>query len=530
MKPERFFGRQYYIEILEKRIKGLKDGYRQNIALLGDELVGKTSLIFKLLQRVYDNHIIMLYLESRPESLESFCRRFIGVLLYNFLSNSNIPLKEDLGFLLAKSEKYIPKTADRIRLILAALKKRKKNGLFTELLSLCESIHQESNKFCVVIFDEFQNLEHMDARNLYREWSKLLISQKHTMYIIASSARFKAKNILSNNLSLLFGNFEVLTVEPFDIQTSEEYLKFNLKGQGVSKGLTDFIIHFTGGHPFYLQLITDVLLKSPGLSLTDILEEMFFSPSGVLNQRFSNYLKRFQDNLHRQDYLSILYLVSGGSNKINDIAHLLRKQKKELLPRINYLIEIDVISRSADFLAICDRVFSFWLKFVYQGKAESLTFDAKNQSLLFRDKINNMIEEFMRSVSSPIAERFTELLRQFSDDMIRIEKRKVRLDHLREIKPLEFKGRNLNHGIIGRSHDTLWIICFKNDLLTEDDVAEFARECKKYRHKLQKKVIIALHDVDSNARLRALEEKILTWDLNNLNQLFDAFSKPRVIV
>ena len=37
-------------------------------------------------------------------------------------------------------------------------------------------------------------------------------------------------------------------------------------------------------------------------------------------------------------------------------------------------------------------------------------------------------------------------------------------------------------------------------------------------------------DVDSNARLRALDEKISTWDLNNLNQLFDAFSKPRVIV
>ncbi|MCX5710685.1 MAG: hypothetical protein NT060_01755 [Candidatus Omnitrophica bacterium] len=72
-------------------------------------------------------------------------------------------------------------------------------------------------------------------------------------------------------------------------------------------------------------------------------------------------------------------------------------------------------------------------------------------------------------------------------------------------------------------------MCFKREQLSEDDITEFARECKKFRHKLQRKIIITLNDIDSNARLRAMEEKIWAWDINNLNQLFDAFSKPRVI-
>ena len=202
MIQDKFFDREYYLDILNKRISGLLEGYRQNIAIIGDELVGKTSIIYKFLDKFYDNRVMALYLEIRQESLNSFARRFIGILLYNFLVNSGIPLKEDLDYLIEKSEKFIPKTAEKIKLILSATNRRKKNNIFTELLSLCESINQETGKFCVVILDEFHNLEDMGINSLYREWSKLLLSQKNTMYIISSSMKYKAKVILSKNLSL----------------------------------------------------------------------------------------------------------------------------------------------------------------------------------------------------------------------------------------------------------------------------------------------------------------------------------------
>jgi hypothetical protein len=38
-----------------------------------------------------------------------------------------------------------------------------------------------------------------------------------------------------------------------------------------------------------------------------------------------------------------------------------------------------------------------------------------------------------------------------------------------------------------------------------------------------------LQDIDANSRLKALEEKIWTWDLNNLNHMMDLFAKPRII-
>jgi len=530
MIKENLFNRRAYLEILEKRIRALKDGYRQNIAFIGDELLGKTSIIFSFLDKFYDNQIIVLYLEVRPESLASFARRFMGVLLYNFLSPSGIVLKEDLNFLIDKSLKFIPKTVEKIKAILAAVERRKKNDIFSDLLSLCEMIYEESGKYCVVILDEFHNLGNMYIKDLYREWSKLLILQKNTMYIIISSSKFQARNILAKHLSLLFGNFEIITVEPLDIRASEEYLDRKLQGLSLNVALRNFIVHFTGGHPFYLEVISEALLKINQPNLVEILENLIFIPSGILHQRFSNYLKRFLDTPYSQDYISILYLISCGHNKLKDIIHILRKQRKELTLRINHLLELDAVTRSGDFLKINDRVFSFWLRFVYQEKLHSLTFDAKSQKAMFRENIETMLQEFLISAAKPIKERMLELLRLFQDETIQMERKRFRLTHFKEIKPLEFNNKSLKDGLLGRSNDCLWIMGLKPDLLTEEDITEFTKECKKYRHKLQRKIIITLRDIDTNARLRAMEEKIVTWDLNDLNQILDLFSKPRIIV
>lgn len=530
MIKDKFFGRANYLQILEKRIIPLKEGYRQNIAVIGDEFVGKTSIIFKLLERIYDSRLITVYLDVRHEPLAAFAKRFIGVLLYNFMSNSGIELKEDLDFLIKKSGPYLPKTLLKIKSILNAVKKGKRCDVLPELLNLCESVYEESGKSCVLILDEFLNLESLGIKNLYREWSKLLILQKHTMYIITSSLKFKARFVLSKNLSLLFGNFEQINVEPFDIASSELYLENKLNNPGLEAFEKDFLVHFTGGYPLYLEVLTDALLKQTNEALADILENLLFDASGMLNQKFTNYLKRFHDMPNSSDYISILYLIASGRNKIKDISHVLKKQNKEVLQRVNHLLELDTITKSGDFLSINDRVFNFWLRFVHQEKQNSLTFDAKHQKELFRSKIEAMIQEFVLQSKRPLAERLSEILRLFEDEVVLIERKKIRLNHFREIKHLEFHNRLIKDGLLGRSSESLWILGIKKETLSEEDISEFSKECKKYRHKLQRKIIVTLKEIEPNTRLKALEEKVWAWDINSLNQMLDLFSKPRVIV
>ncbi|MDD2703392.1 MAG: ATP-binding protein [Candidatus Omnitrophica bacterium] len=530
MNRDSFFDREQLTGLLKKRITDAREGYRQNIALLGEESVGKTSLIFKLIGGFNNRNTLFLYLETRPETIDSFARRFMGVLLYNFLSDGSTPLKEDIAYLIEKAASRIPKTIVRIKAILADLEKRKKENIFGELLSLCDSLRQETHTMCVVIFDEFQNLESIGSKNIFKEWAGQLVSQKNTMYIIISSLPVKAQNILSKELSLLFGNFEVIAVEPFDLKTTEHYLEQRLKNLDLSRGHRNFIAHFTGGIPFYLHTISESLIRSPHTNITVILDDLLFNTQGILHQKFSGYLKRFLDAPHGSEYAFILHLIAEGHNKCRDIVNLTRKPKEKILGILNSLTEQGMLTRNGDFFILSDRVFGFWIRFVHQGKMHSFTFDAKNQNAIFHKKVEGILQEYLENEDKPLMERIEELLHLFGNDLIHIERKKIRLSHFREIKPLELNGRGMREGLICRSNDRVWLFAFKNELLTEEDITEFSKECRKYRKKLECKIIIALKDIDSNSRLRALEEKILTWDVNSLNQIMDLFFKPRVIV
>lgn len=540
MHHSKIFNRQYYLDVLEKCIKGLKEGYRQNLAIIGDESIGKTSIILRFLNYFNDNAILPIYLDINPLSLEHFSKRFVGTLLFNFLSNSNIVLKEDLDFLMKKAGNYIPRTVEKIKTILSNLEKKKKISVFSDLLSLCEVMNQETKKNCVIIFDEFHNLETMGIKNLYREWAKTLVLSKNTMYIIISSAKFKAKKILSGSLSLLFGNFRIIEIESFDLETSEEFIEQRLCQKHLDKTLINFLIHFTGGHPFYLEIVLEALIKSPlkenmdnaitHTNLTNTLEELLFEESGILNQRFSNYLRRLSEDRHIYDYTSLLYLIACGHNRIKDIAHILHKQKKGILQKINYLLETDILIRNGDFFKINDRVFNFWLKSVYKERVDALSFNLIEKKNMFRNRIDEMAKEFIMNSEKSLSERTTELLRLFENEAVCLDRKHVRLTPFREIKPLGLNCRNLKEGLIARSADSLWIIAFKEDLITEEDITEFIRECKRYRQKIQRRIVITSDGVDTNARLKALQEKIWTWNLNNLNQLLDLFNKPRVIL
>ena len=97
----------------------------------------------------------------------------------------------------------------------------------------------------------------------------------------------------------------------------------------------------------------------------------------------------------------------------------------------------------------------------------------------------------------------------------------------RHYAPIEFHG--LAADVAQKHQESVWIMAFKQGQLSEDDITSFAKECKKYHHKIQRNIIVSLQEIDSNAKLKAMEEKIWTWDLNNLNQILDLYSKPWVI-
>lgn len=539
---ENFIGREEIIKLINKRICDLKDGYRQNIALLGEELIGKTWIIKFVFDNLIEPKIIPLYFNLDQPAAQIFAQRFLNTILFNFLKTKGIILsKENLNGLAEEASQYIPITTSKIQEISINIKREKIDvATFRDMLSLFEILHQETGQRIIVIFDEFQNLEYLKVRNAFQELGKTIMTQKNTMYIVSSSCIAKAKKIIQDDLSLLFGNFEIINIEYFDNKISDILIKNRLKNICMPQEISNFLINFTGGHPFYLDKIVQhiyqnaILMGSDNISLFIFifsLEEILFNKWGMLNLRFQNYIDILNVK-NKTDLLNMLLLIAQHKNRIKDLSNLLHKTYRDINQKLSYLIESNIIFRSGSFYNIADHVFNFWLNFVYLEKLNNLSQNYEEQIISFRKKIEQSILEFVEVSKKDISQRLHDLFIQFSNDCVKLDRNKILLTQFKEIKPLCFDGNYIKNGFFCICDQECWLIGLKDGDITEECVCEFIDKSKRFQIKDRqlRRLIIGLDKTDVNARLLAKEEKITTWDIGHLNVLLDLYGKPRLII
>ena len=83
---KKFFGREQVLATLHKRVTAMKGGYRQNIALTGPMLAGKSSILRHFLKSVKDSDVIPIYIELAGEDYNIFCTRYMATLLFEYLT------------------------------------------------------------------------------------------------------------------------------------------------------------------------------------------------------------------------------------------------------------------------------------------------------------------------------------------------------------------------------------------------------------------------------------------------------------
>ncbi|VAW19456.1 hypothetical protein MNBD_BACTEROID05-968, partial [hydrothermal vent metagenome] len=154
-----FFGRGDILSLLKRRVVALKSGYRQNVALIGNQYLGKSALLTHFVHYLEDEDVTVIYLDLENKDFHYFYSKFIGSLLYEYSKNVRLPLHEDLNLLLASVRPKIPHTVDVITRIKEDYSKGKFSDVYLGLLALVEVFTNETGQFCVLIIDEFQIIE-----------------------------------------------------------------------------------------------------------------------------------------------------------------------------------------------------------------------------------------------------------------------------------------------------------------------------------------------------------------------------------
>lgn len=531
---DKFFGRNEVLTLLAKRVDALKGGYRQNVAITGHRLMGKSSLLNHFLLNLKDNEIIPIYIEVLEEPFRQFATKFIGTLLYNFLKYSQRETRDDLEYLLKRCENDIPETVASVKNILRQIEKGENNESYSELLNLSSLLKKESRKPCVVILDEFHNLSRMGIKDPFKCFGKKIMTQKDTMYIVASSEVSAIKNILSEKLSLLFGNFEKVTLSGFDCETSRAFLDENLAAIKIGGDLLDFIIAFADGHPFYLdalinkinEIMSNLHFRMLTIPLTaQALEELLFDARGTLNQFFTNLLQDVIDS-KTDKTKETLIAIAHGLYKRAEITDWTGHSRKEVSAHVKILINRNLIYKSGNAYVFHDKIFRFWLVKVYHKRRTTLVDNISEKSKNFRGDVTGTIQNFINNSKLDIAVRIKLLMESFTGEMIEIDSKLHRLRRFDKVETIADGAKKYLGGYLGGK---VYLVYIARERVDENDVLEFMKDSMKYKPALGRRILIHLKDIDINAKIMAKEMKVWLWNLDTVNNIFDLFGKEKVV-
>ena len=529
-----FFNRKEVLQILLKRASSLPQGYRQNVAILGPELIGKSSLLQHFMSQFDHPEVVVIYLEFRPgESFQEFAARFITLFLHSFLKRMGMEGMGDRETQLQAFRRAAPKTGSWLKTFLDHRRKFDPTKSFITLLELPSRASHETGKCFILILDEFDKLLGFDIDEPFAHLGKQIMVQKETMYLLASSQMQLSRRILQQRLSLLFGRFETVTLEPFNAQEALDYLEKRWVPTDRDRGAEQFLVFLTGGHPFYLNVIGQHLAAGASVnpqataeSVISVLEKVLFNAQGILCQYFTMLLHRIASSDRSRSSMLIAQTLSRRTCTSQEIRHLL-KEAKDIHKKLTRLVDAGILFKSGMFYQIADRLFAFWLRHCFETKSDSLAGNIDQQSSEFRKEAENAMRHFMDQSQKKTGEKISSLFSSFRGELVEIDQKRHRLPRFSGVSLLN--GKSDSAIVVGHKENGVWVSSFFERGIEEEDISEFLKQCERMNRPIHQKVLIPLSGISQNARLLAKKEKLWTWELGNVNMLLDIYHQGPIL-
>jgi hypothetical protein len=535
--------REEILNTLIRRVNSFAEGYRQNIAIFGEPCIGKTTLIKNLFssESLKKNSIIPAYLEIKIEPFEFCAKRFIKSILSQVVkSDPLLTASRDAVLLIEDLAIDYPKTAQICARVLHDIEKSKLDEAFSFMLDIPPALSEETKKRCVLVLDEFHNLDNFTLKNPFGTIAKKIMTQKDTMYMLVSSRTNLSLRVVNEKLALLFGNFEKFFLKPLDAADSRVFLQNNIKGAALPHVYMDFISSFAGNRPFYMQVVCDEIERSVFSKRVspenhqDLVERSFenalFKRNSILNQYFYNLLFKISEGKLLSKTISVMISLSSENKKQGDIAKDAKLQSGDVSKILNSMIELDIIARNGAFYRFTDRLFRFWLKSVYMRRISSFSLDENMEEDAFRKDISGRFNVFAQEFEKELSRRIIELFRLFKNDIIQLNGKKHKFISFTDVE--EFKDRNGSQAasVLATNGRQKWLCTIKKENITENDMLDIIKDSRNQKKNsgINKNIVIAFSGVNENAYLMAKEAKFWTWSAEDLNVLMELYGKPQV--
>ncbi len=531
------------ISTLANRINSFSEGYRQNMAIIGDQTMAKTSIIKNLVSSnkiIKKDSIIVIYLEIKIEPFDFCAKRFIKSALFQLLqSDTFLTAPREAVLLIEDVKRVYPKTAQLCMRVLQDIERGRFDEAYSFMLDIPAAIFEETQRRCVLVLDEFQDIDNFTLKNAFGTLAKKIMLQKDTMYILISSRITVPQRILNEKLTMLFGNFEKISLPNLDVNMTRSFLQDNISNVALPPAYLDFISSFSGNNLFYMQIISAEIdrcvlsNKAPQNDYTKIIEyaltETIFKKTGIINQHFSIFFLKLSDGKLLSKSAAILIALATENKKQYDIAKAARLQTREVSRLLNKLIDLDIVARNGSFYRFKDGLFCFWLKSVYLKRIMSFSIDETLETACFGKEIVNTLNIFMVEFEKELFSRIVDLFKLFKNDVIQLNGRRHKFTSFDNVRKLESSSSGTTN-ILAASGKVKWLCTVKNEYIDENDITESMENLKRLRHenRIARSILISLGGISDNAHLMAKEFKLWVWDIESVNTLMELYGKPSI--
>lgn len=537
MTPPVVFGREEIRLALVKRIEGFVAGYRQNVALLGPGGAGKTFLARTLLQEELSRFpsLVGIYLEIREkESATEWTLRFLRAFLYGVLKGQGereIPLGDFRG-LLGRCRSILPSCAGEAHELLELAQGGYSQELFDRIWDLPHRLTQESGRLVLLVLDEFQGLRGLALQDPLGRLGKKIMMHHNTLYFLISSKPSEAQAILRGRFNLLFGQFEVIPMEPLDPPSALRAIRGRPQGQALEPFLARLIIELAQGYPEYLDLLLTAFGRVPvqggGLGeaeeIQKALAELLLWPSGLLRVRFEERLKSLSVDLARPFWIEVLAAVASGQHRFLEVHQAVGRGRLQVQRALEVLAEAGLVVRHGVFYRIPDRLFELWLLTAYpalQG-LELGAFDLAQQQ--FERALAQRLKELRKNLLTPLEEQLVWLISQWNNEMVEVEGHKLLLPGFRRVERIT-RASGLRalwaRGDGPGKRD--WLVFPVDGPLTEGLAQRISQEAKAVAFRKCRKLLLGPYPIELNARLILQGCRIHLWDLATVHELLSLY-------
>lgn len=527
---------------LSSRLQAFREGFRHNLALIGPPGSGKTFQLHQLLAH-HEPDTMLIYCPLYRESCRSFLQRFLYAILeagLRTVTPAEMPNRVEpltplpLDRLLQSAEAHAPRTIAAARAIDGLLTRRLYGEAFNRTLDTIPLLLEERRTPCVLMLDEFLYLEELGLGHAFHELGKRVMTWPSTLFVLTSSAPHRARVILRERLQLLFGQFELLTLEALDPTAAALWVQQELRGLRHIKTVSPFLLNWLGSYPWYLAVILKRLKELATLSKRpDDTSHLFLqtawdalgSTEGTLHQWCASRIERLMEGRVGARAAEALIQICQGARTTTDIGR--RIGRAGLTQALQVLVEHDLAQRNGTCWIVTDPILQCWASTALIAQRSDARLDGREIRQRFDAYLSSLWSDWVRAHQLSFPEQVVGLFAKFNDETVLLDSKTGRLPKFRTITTSPARGTAGESYVVAEGLGKRWCATIQERHVDESTIASFEAFCRTQRPKPSRKVVVAKAGVESNARLLAKTANMWVWEADALALLTGLYASPR---